>query len=379
MKKSDLKSRDKVAREKRQWVRITKACNNRCLFCLDRESQDGRLVPAKEIINILKKGISEGATRAIISGGEPTLHPHIAKIIKEAKKMGYKHVQIISNGRMLAYDKFTEELKKAGLDEVTLSLHSHLEKQMEEMTGVKGSYKQAIRGLMNSLRHNFIVSIDVVINKINYKTLKSTLEFFIKLGVYEFDLLYLVPFGSAWKNKSKLFLSPLKAKKYLDQAFNLSFNKDLHIWTNRLPAIFLEGYEHLIQNPNKLKDDIGGMAKELKNYIIDGKMMSCHGERCRYCFKQNFCLDFIELKKTGYLRSKTDPICLKTKKTKEKLIKFNKNLDIYKFLDFYIKNRYFVKSLRCANCMHNSACQGVQIDEIRKKSFKILVSRKKRT
>jgi MoaA/NifB/PqqE/SkfB family radical SAM enzyme len=372
MEKSDLKSRDRVAKQKRQWVRITRVCNNRCLFCLDQENQNGGVVPMKEILQALNNGILEGATRAIISGGEPTIHPRIAWIIREAKKMGYKHVQIISNGRMLAYDNFAKKMKEAGLDEITFSLHSHLENKLEEMTGVKGSYKQAMRGLMNALKYGFIVSIDVVINKINYKTLEDTLKFFIKLGVYEFDLLYLVPFGSAWENKNKLFLATLKVKKYLDPVFNLASDSRLHIWTNRMPATLLEGYENLIQNPNKLKDDVGGMEREFKNYITSGKIMSCYGERCQYCFKQKFCLDLMELRERGWLGSLSGPFCLENKKNKKKNIKFKNNLDIFKFLDFYIKNRYFVKSIRCKKCKFDKKCNGLWIEDVRKKGFSIL-------
>lgn len=353
-------------------MRITRACNNRCLFCLDKSNHDGSTIPIGEIRKILKKGLSEGAVRAIISGGEPTIHPNIIAIIAMAKKMGYEHVQIITNGRMLAYENFTKKMKIAGLDEVTFSLHSHSEKNLEEMTQSKNSYKQAIGGLMNALKNGFIVSIDIVINKINYKALKETVDFFIKLGVYEFDLLYLTPFGSAWKNKSKLFVSPAKVRKYIEPVLKMSSDKKLHIWTNRMPPQMLEGYEYLIQSPSKLKDEIAGMEEEIINYFVGGQLPACHGERCRYCFKKNFCQDMVEFREKGYLGSKMQPICLKDKKNKEKFISFEKKFDVFKFLDFYVKNRYFVKSLRCKKCKHNKNCEGAWIEDIRENGFAIL-------
>lgn len=374
MKKNKLKIKDKVAQEKRHWVRITQVCNNNCLFCLDRENQNGKIIPIEEVENDLAQGRKAGAKRVILSGGDPTMHPKIFEIIKASKRMGYAHVQIITNGRMLAYEDFAANLKKAGLDEVTLSLHSHEKDQFEKMTQVKGSYEQAMKGLINALKYKFIVSVDIVINKINYKTLKKTLIFFIKLGVSEFDLLYIIPFGSAWINKKELFFSPKKAGKYLDAAFSLAKKKNIFIWTNRLPAIFLEGHEDLIQNPIKLKDEVRGMEQALKNYVAKDQMMACFGEKCRYCFMKNFCSDLMELKKAKTLESESDPICLGKgiKKEKKAIFKFNNDLNIYKFLDFYIKHRYFVKSARCEKCRHNNGCDGAQIDQIRNKGFKIL-------
>ena len=375
MSNNNLQIKDKVAQEKRHWIRLTRVCNNNCLFCLDKENQNGKIIPVGEVMKKLEQGRREKASRAILSGGEPTLHPQIIKIIKEAKKLGYSHTQLISNGRLLASEKFVKKLKEAGLDEITLSLHSHRKKDFEATTGIKGSYLQAMQGLVNALKHNFIVSVDIVINKINYKTLKNTLIFFTKLGVTEFDLLQVTPFGGAWLNKEKVFYSASKAKKYLNEAFELSKNKDLFIWTNRLPAIHLEGYENLIQQPIKLKDEIKERRREFENYLAADIPLPCFGKRCRYCFIAGFCQDLTALKKFKILKSKSGPFCLATNNglnQKKKIWQFQKKLNWDNFLNFYIKNRYFVKSLRCKKCRYDNRCDGAWIQDIRKKGFKIL-------
>ncbi|NTW27398.1 MAG: radical SAM protein [Candidatus Moranbacteria bacterium] len=370
--------KNKVAEQKRHWVRINRACNNNCLFCLDRENQNGSIFEIKEVVADLEVGLEKGAKRVIISGGDPTVHPRLAAIIKKAKALGYEHVQIITNGRMLAYEKFAAELKQAGLDEVTLSLHSHIEKDFEKLTGVSGSYKQALSGLLNAQKQGFIVSVDIVINKINYKKLKETLQFYIKLGVSEFDLLYPVPFGSAWENRDELFFDPEKAQKYLQEAFALSKNKNLFIWTNRMPAQFLEGSEDLIQNPVKLHDEVRGMLPELMAHVKNGRQMGCKGERCQHCFMQGFCKDLDELLKNKKLPGKKNPLCVNAKETKEKSLefKFNSKFTLEKFTDFYIKNRYFVKSLRCAKCKYENICDGAWIEDVRRYGFRFLNVRK---
>lgn len=375
MDKAKQTIKEKVAQQKRHWVRITRACNNSCLFCLDRENQNGSIFALEKIVLDLKAGLATGARRVVLSGGDPTVHPQLAEIIQHAKRLGYEHVQIITNGRMLAYEKFAKKLKQAGLDEVTLSLHSHLEKDFEIMTGVAGSYKQALQGLLNAQKQGFIVSVDIVINKINYKKLKETLQFYMKLGVSEFDLLYPIPFGSAWQNRKKLFFDPVKAQKYLKVAFDLAEKRNLFLWTNRMPAPYLEGFEDLIQSPLKLADEVRGMRLDFEKLIDSEKPMPCKGERCQYCFMQGFCADLQQLIVQKKIVSKCAPKCFtksQIKKPKQPVLKFDKNFTLDQFTDFYIQNRYFVKSLRCQKCQHNDVCQGVWIAEIREKGFSIL-------
>ncbi len=375
MVKSNALLKEVAANQRRHWVRITRACNNKCLFCLDQENQNGLVFSMKEILFDLKRGLDSGIKRVVISGGDPTVHPKLDKIIKKAKQLGYEHVQIITNGRMLVYEKFAKKLKLAGLDEVTLSLHSHIESDFEKMTGIRGSYKQALGGLLNAQKYGFIVSVDIVINKINYKKLKETLQFYMKMGVTEFDLLYPIPFGSAWKNRKELFFSPKKAEKFLQAAFALSKSDKVFIWTNRLPAQYLEGYENLIQNPIKMRDEVNGMLGELLLKIRNGQELSCRGEKCKYCFMQNFCLDLDFLLKKKSLQGKQQPPCFNLKNDyniNPHTFFLDGNLDPFVFLDFYLKNRYFVKSLRCKKCVHDKKCQGAWIETVRKKGFKIM-------
>lgn len=378
MSANKVQIKNKAAEEKRHWVRLTNTCNQRCVFCHDRRNQQGGVVPFEEIVRDLQKGRRRGCRRVVLSGGEPTLHPELARVISEARRLGYSHVQMVSNGRMLFYKDFVKALKTAGLDEVTLSLHSHLEGPFEQITRAKGSFRQAMKGLLAVLENDFIVSVDIVINKLNYKSLARTMKFFIGLGVYEFDLLHLIPFGDAWQNRRDVYCPIQKAKKYLDEAFELSRKEQVYLWTNRLPAMYLEGYEDLIQSPRKLFDEVAGMEQELKNVLETGRPMICSGERCGYCFMEAFCQDLMRLRKDKFLSARQPPPCLKKKQQlKPAVYRFRKGMSLYRFLDFFIEHRYYVKSLRCGQCRFNRQCDGAHIEEIRTKGFKALVPFKK--
>ena len=58
-------NQDKDERKK-HWVRLTRLCNNRCVFCLDSEEQDGTVIPTGDVILKLAKGMEEGYNQAVL-------------------------------------------------------------------------------------------------------------------------------------------------------------------------------------------------------------------------------------------------------------------------------------------------------------------------
>ena len=286
VKHADL-SREEVAGEARHWVRISRTCNNRCSFCLDSDVQDGTFVPREEVEAEIRRGVEEGAVRLILSGGEATIHPDFLDLVRLGKELGYGHVQTITNGRMFAYADFTRRAVKAGLDEVTFSLHGHTPELSDELTGVPGSFVQTVAGIRNVVATGIVVSGDVVVSRRNVRHLRSVLDLFITLGIREFDILMVVPFGRASPGAGLLF-DPGDELEHLHRALELARDPSLHLWTNRLPARFLEGFEDLIQDPHKLHDEVRGRSGILRD-LVEGRPMRCEGDRCSHCFINGLC------------------------------------------------------------------------------------------
>jgi len=286
--------KEAAALERRHWVRISFKCNNRCAFCLDAGLM--MLVDflpvalAKEQIDA---GRQAGATRLILSGGEASIHPDFIELVRHGKQQGYERVQTITNGRMFSYPRFLRQAVDAGLGEITFSLHSHRARIHDTISGVKGAFEQAFAGLRLALAEpRLIVSVDIVINRLNLGALPDSVAHYADLGVGEFDLLHLVPFGRAYSQKKKrvplaVELRDLQAQ--LAKTFELGRARNLVIWTNRLPAPVLEGYEHLIQDPHKLVDEVRGRDEHMTLLVEDGEPLPCRDERCGECYLSHFC------------------------------------------------------------------------------------------
>ncbi len=379
MNKTQIRQRERAENKVKHWVRLTRACNNHCIFCLDKEAQDGSCIPIEDIKKDLVRGRGNNATKVILSGGEPTIHPDFLEIVKLAKEMRFQDVQVISNGRMFIYKDFIAAAVKAGMSEVTFSMHGHNEKLHDSQTQVKDSFNQALSGLINALNTDgLIVNIDIVINKINVRNLRDIIKYFSRLGVAEFDLLQVIPFGAAWENRQKLFYDIGKELRYLREAFVLSKNKNLQLWTNRFSPQYLDGFEELIQSPLKLYDEVKGRKQVLEAFLLESCSMECRGARCRYCFLQDFCKDLSILVKEKILYPKKMPYCLQMKdmiskgKRRDNFVFRGKKDILLQFLGFYIQKRYFLKGLRCKKCKFYNTCDGAPINYIRKNGFQSL-------
>lgn len=282
-----------AALERRHWVRIGFACNNHCRFCLDASIlHDRPFIEVAEVRARIDQGREIGATRLILSGGEASIHPDFVELVRYGKAVGYRRVQTITNGRMFAYGDLLHRAVEAGLGEITFSLHSHRAEVHDRLTGVKGAFAQAVRGLRGALAADVVVSVDIVINRENVATLAETVEWFARMGVSEFDLLHLVPFGRAFDPETRTvdLAVPLEVlQPALARTFEVARRYDLVIWTNRLPAPALEGYEHTIQDPHKLEDEVRGRHEHLQRLVENGTPLPCRDERCGVCYLEHFC------------------------------------------------------------------------------------------
>lgn len=287
-----VQSHEEAAHEKRNWVRLSYDCNNHCTFCLDSNAHDGTMRANMDIKVQIVEGRKKGAERLILSGGEPTMHPNFLDFVKLGKRAGYRKVQTVTNGRMFNYPQFLETAANNGLDEITFSLHGHTAKLHDALVGTPGAFVEEVGGLKAALASGrFIINIDIVINKMNIRHLPEMLETFIGWGVKEFDLLHVIPFGNAWTEaRHHLFYNLPENLPYLQKAFAYARRPDIHIWLNRFPPPYTEGFEDLIQDPYKLNDEVRGRREEYDRYLSLGKKLDCREpERCQYCYLQNLC------------------------------------------------------------------------------------------
>lgn len=94
-------------------VEITSACNLSCPLCYAASGPGGKHLPFDECIKAIDRLVEvEGRPEVLqLSGGEPTIHPDFARLLRYACRQPIEMVMINTNGLRLAHDRaLVEEL-----------------------------------------------------------------------------------------------------------------------------------------------------------------------------------------------------------------------------------------------------------------------------
>jgi cyclic pyranopterin phosphate synthase len=105
-------------------ISLTDHCNLRCVYCMPEDMifrPNAEMMQDEEIIKLVKLCASLGFDKIRLTGGEPTVRPHIVDIVREiATTPGIKSLTMTTNGVLLS--KLAEPLAQAGLQRVNVSL-----------------------------------------------------------------------------------------------------------------------------------------------------------------------------------------------------------------------------------------------------------------
>ncbi|MEM0049258.1 MAG: radical SAM protein [Candidatus Bathyarchaeia archaeon] len=107
-------------------IDVTNRCNLRCPVCFATAGTTGyvyepTLDEIKSMLVNLRNNKPVPADALQLSGGEPTVREDLPEIIKMAKELGFKHVEVNTNGLRMALDKnYCRTLKEAGMSTVYL-------------------------------------------------------------------------------------------------------------------------------------------------------------------------------------------------------------------------------------------------------------------
>ncbi|MCD6414958.1 MAG: radical SAM protein [Candidatus Diapherotrites archaeon] len=195
---------------------VTKACNLHCKHCYENagEPMPDELT-TEEATDLIDKMSNFGVATIAFSGGEPLLRKDLTKLVERASSHGM-FVSIATNGTLLSLKK-AQELKKAGVGYVEISIDSPYEEAHDEFRGVPGSWRRAWKGLENARKAGMTNGIAYTVTKKSVGDAQTM----IKMALGKVDTLMFfnfVPTGRAI-DKEELDLSPEEREAFLRQVY----------------------------------------------------------------------------------------------------------------------------------------------------------------
>ena len=132
---------------------VTQRCQQRCVYCTKDEGGciKQRELSTSDFILIIRAAALCGIKKLRITGGEPLLRNDLADIIDAAAQTGkFEDIALTTNAQLLALR--ADELKKAGLKRVNISLDSLVPEKYAALTG-SGDINSVFEGIRAAFKY----------------------------------------------------------------------------------------------------------------------------------------------------------------------------------------------------------------------------------
>jgi len=295
---------------KAAYMQVTRGCNNECVFCSNPSFEENySLKEAKEVIDKFKK---DGFNEIILTGGEPTTWKYLSELITFIRSSGLD-VKLITNGVNLSDIGYVKTLKKAGLESVNISIHSHKEKVMDALNSKKGHFKKSIKGMKNALDFGLIVTLNTTINSKNINHLDEFMEYLVADFAQIKHVVFngLDPGSADGRTMSRARENPWIVPRLID--IELKLNLALKILkknyktfrVERIPLCYMGEFEEFSTETRKIVKDeeyvCSFLEKDKGNKVrkVKPDIMRMKAENCRVCSYDYICAgiqkEYIEL------------------------------------------------------------------------------------
>ncbi len=272
-------------------IKIGFGCNNHCHFCVQGDKRNFCAAKdKKEIRDSLKEAHKKGKRQVIFTGGEPSLHPNFLELVRMARKMGYKTIQIQTNGRTFAYRDFCLKAIKAGVNQFSPALHGHNAKIHDFLTNSPGSFEQTVQGIKNLKSLNQFLTTNTVVTTKNYRFLPQIAQLLVNLDVDRFQFAFIHVHGTAKENQDWIVPKKSKVMPYIKKGLDIGINADKWVVTEAIPYCLMKGYEKHISEiaiPKPMIFDAGFKVEDYASYRKN--KAKAKGPNCLKCKYNDIC------------------------------------------------------------------------------------------
>jgi molybdenum cofactor biosynthesis enzyme MoaA len=267
-------------------LKIGFACNNLCRFCVQGDKRHRFRPPP---LDRLKEELRAGRAMAdgvVFTGGEPTLRRDLFELIALARGLGYRTVQIQTNGRVFASLRYCRDAVAAGATEFSPALHGHRPELHDYLTRAPGSFRQTVTGIRNLRGLGQFVLTNSVVNRSNFRNLADLARLLVALDVNQYQLAFVHPVGTAGASFHAVVPRLALAGPCIMEALDVGMRRGLRAYTEAVPYCILPGYERCIAEsvipPTRVVDAEAVIEDYGRYRLEEGKLKGPDCGRCRH-------------------------------------------------------------------------------------------------
>jgi len=165
---------------------LTTRCNFKCPYCRGVKPEYRGDLSYCETAQIVKLWANHGLKNIRFSGGEPTLWPKLADLVKYARDLGIERAAISTNGSA-SFSKYAE-LLESGVNDFSISFDACCSATGDIMAGKKGAYEIVTRNIKILSKLTY-VTVGVVLTETNASEINEIAQTAVDLGVSDVRLI----------------------------------------------------------------------------------------------------------------------------------------------------------------------------------------------
>lgn len=171
-------------------------CLNQCIFC-GSVRQEIPQPSTEQVRLLLDQYRAQGYDGVEFSSKEFALRSDAAELIRYARGAGFCMIHLVSSGLVFKSPEKTRRLLGAGVNKLTISLHSRREDQEARITGNPGAFQGKLKGIRNVQRYlaeagggAFVFSINSVLTPFTLPDMDQIMVFVADLGVRRHNIFF---------------------------------------------------------------------------------------------------------------------------------------------------------------------------------------------
>lgn len=179
-------------------IEMTNKCNLSCKHCLNNSNfNSNSYLDTNEIINLLKRFNDLGTANLMLTGGEPTVHEGIDRILHELTENDFETIVFASN--CYEIENYIDAIKNVPNMIVQTSIDG-IKETHSKFRGKVDAFEKTLSNIEKLIANNVQVNVCYTINDYNLNQLEETMILCKDIGVRSFKVGMISKLGRAKTN-----------------------------------------------------------------------------------------------------------------------------------------------------------------------------------
>lgn len=228
-------------------LRVGTRCNLNCVYCL-LGHENRFLRPVSEVVADLRFAREQNIEKVSFTGGEPTLHPDLPRLVAASRALGFRRVTLVTNGVTISYPGRLDRLVEAGVNAIGISFDTP-DRETAEVMWQSPVFDRVVQAFEAVGRHpDLPLQSIAVVTAMNLRQMPDLARFFVDLGrrvrnLFVPTLDFVMPEENAWFHRDRVVPSLAEAVPFVREALETAHGHGLPLTFRGFPFCLLPGLE----------------------------------------------------------------------------------------------------------------------------------------